>query len=347
MNIDFLKKLSEADGIASNEGEVRKVLLEELKDHSDEIVCDGLGSIIFSKIKYEKAPNIMICAHMDEVGFMVRSIDNLGMIHLITIGGVKPLAQFTQKVRITTSDGRKIPAIINGTYNDGKAEKIYADVGAYTAEEVYNLGIKVGDMVTYTTEFEEFTLQNRLVGKAFDDRIGCFVMGEVLKRLDKKDINCNIHFAATSSEEVGIRGGRTATQLMNPDVVFVIDVACAKNEFVRDYTNQKQIDKGVMLMHRDRTLVPNKEMINYIIETAEKYNISLQHDMFESGGTDGGEAHLVNEGKPCAVTCVPVRYGHCAFSIVSNKDLETIIELYTQLILNFDEKKYKNIINFM
>lgn len=347
MNIDFFKKLSEADGIASNEGEVRKVLLEELKDHSDEIVCDGLGSIIFSKIKDEKAPNIMICAHMDEVGFMVRSIDNLGMIHLITIGGVKPLAQFTQKVRITTSDGRKIPAIINGTYNDGKAEKIYADVGAYTAEEVYNLGIKVGDMVTYTTEFEEFTLQNRLVGKAFDDRIGCFVMGEVLKRLDKKDINCNIHFAATSSEEVGIRGGKTATQLMNPDVVFVIDVACAKNEFVRDYTNQKQIDKGVMLMHRDRTLVPNKEMINYIIETAEKNNISLQHDMFESGGTDGGEAHLVNEGKPCAVTCVPVRYGHCAFSIVSNKDLETIIELYTQLILNFDEKKYKNIINFM
>lgn len=347
MNIDFFKKLSEADGIASNEGEVRKVLLEELKDHSDEIVCDGLGSIIFSKIKDEKAPNIMICAHMDEVGFMVRSIDNLGMIHLITIGGVKPLAQFTQKVRITTSDGRKIPAIINGIYNDGKAEKIYADVGAYTAEEVYNLGIKVGDMVTYTTEFEEFTLQNRLVGKAFDDRIGCFVMGEVLKRLDKKDINCNIHFAATSSEEVGIRGGKTATQLMNPDVVFVIDVACAKNEFVRDYTNQKQIDKGVMLMHRDRTLVPNKEMINYIIETAEKNNISLQHDMFESGGTDGGEAHLVNEGKPCAVTCVPVRYGHCAFSIVSNKDLETIIELYTQLILNFDEKKYKNIINFM
>ena len=116
MNIDFFKKLSEADGIASNEGEVRKVLLEELKDHSDEIVCDGLGSIIFSKIKDEKAPNIMICAHMDEVGFMVRSIDNLGMIHLITIGGVKPLAQFTQKVRITTSDGRKIPAIINGTY---------------------------------------------------------------------------------------------------------------------------------------------------------------------------------------------------------------------------------------
>lgn len=341
MNIEFLKKLSEADGIASNEEEVRKVMLEELKNYSDKIQCDGLGSIIFSKIQDEKAPNIMICAHMDEVGFMIRHIDNLGMIHLIPIGAVKPLAQFTQKVRITTNEGKKIPAIINGTYKDGKAEKVYADIGAYTEEEVYNLGIRVGDMVTYTTEFEEFTLPNRLVGKAFDDRLGCFVMGELLKRIHKQNIKCNVHFAATSSEEVGIRGAKTATQLINPDIVFVIDVACAKNEFVRDYTNKKQIDKGIILIHRDKTLVPNKKMINYILETADKNNIPIQNDMFETGGTDGGEAHLVNEGKPCVVTCIPVRYGHCAFSILSNKDLEYIINLYEQLILNFNEEEYK------
>ncbi|MCL6886573.1 aminopeptidase [Clostridioides difficile] len=347
MNIEFFKRLSEADGIASNEEEVRHVLLEELKAYSDKIICDGLGSIIFSKIKDESAPNVMICAHMDEVGFMVRSIDKLGMIHLITIGGVKPLAQFVQKVRITTKEGKKIPAVINATYNNGKAENIYADIGAYTEEDVYNLGINVGDMVTYTTSFEEFTLPDRLVGKAFDDRIGCFVMGEVLKELRKENLNCNIHFAATSSEEVGIRGAKTSTQLINPDIVFVIDVACAKNEFVRDYTNQKQIDKGVMLMHRDRTLVPSRKMIDYVMEIADKNDIPLQHDMFESGGTDGGEAHLVNEGKPCVVTCVPVRYGHCAFSIVSNKDLENIIRLYTQLILNFDEEQYKHIRNFI
>ena len=209
MNIEFFKRLSEADGIASNEEEVRHVLLEELKAYSDKIICDGLGSIIFSKIKDESAPNVMICAHMDEVGFMVRSIDKLGMIHLITIGGVKPLAQFVQKVRITTKEGKKIPAVINATYNNGKAENIYADIGAYTEEDVYNLGINVGDMVTYTTSFEEFTFPDRLVGKAFDDRIGCFVMGEVLKELRKENLNCNIHFAATSSEEVGIRGAKT------------------------------------------------------------------------------------------------------------------------------------------
>lgn len=346
MNIEFLKKLSEADSIASNESEVRKVMLDELKDYSDKIDYDGLGSIIFSKIKDEKLPNIMICAHMDEVGFMVRSVDKLGMIHLIDIGGVKPLAHFTQKVRITTSEGKKIPAIINATYNEGKADNIYADIGAYTDEEVYNLGIRVGDMVTYTTEFEKFDLDNRYVGKAFDDRLGCFIMGEVLKRLDKEDLHCNVHFAATSSEEVGIRGGKTATYHVNPDIVFAIDVACFKNEFVRDYTNQKQIDKGVMLMHRDKTLVPNKKLVNYIINVAKENDISLQHDMFQSGGTDAGEAHLVNEGKAAVVTCIPVRYGHCAFSIVSDKDLESAIKLYTELIKNLDKENYNNIKKF-
>ena len=347
MNLEFLKRLSEADGIASNEGEVRKVLLDELKDYSDNIVCDGLGSIIFSKESSDKAPKIMICAHMDEVGFIVRSISKDGMIHLMTVGGVKPLAQHLQRVRITTEDGKKIPAIINGTYKDEVTENLYADIGAYTEEEVYNLGIQVGDMVTYATEFEEFDLPNRFVGKAFDDRLGCFVMGEVLKNLEGKNLSSNIYFAATSSEEVGIRGAKTAAQLINPDVVFVIDVACNRNEFVRDHTNKKQIDKGVMLMHFDRTLAPNKKMIKYVKNTANKINIPLQHDMFKSGGTDGGEAHKVNEGKPTVVTCLPVRYGHCAFSIVSPIDLNSMISLYTELILDFNSEKYNEIKNFI
>lgn len=347
MNLEFLKRLSEADGIASNEGEVRKVLLDELKDYSDNIVCDGLGSIIFSKESSDKAPKIMICAHMDEVGFIVRSISKDGMIHLMTVGGVKPLAQHLQRVRITTEDGKKIPAIINGTYKDEVTENLYADIGAYTEEEVYNLGIQVGDMVTYATEFEEFDLPNRFVGKAFDDRLGCFVMGEVLKNLEGKNLSSNIYFTATSSEEVGIRGAKTAAQLINPDVVFVIDVACHRNEFVRDHTNKKQIDKGVMLMHFDRTLAPNKKMIKYVKNTANKINIPLQHDMFKSGGTDGGEAHKVNEGKPTVVTCLPVRYGHCAFSIVSPIDLNSMISLYTELILDFNSEKYNEIKNFI
>ena len=121
MNIDFLKKLSNADGIASNEQEVRDVLVEELKDYADEITCDNLGSIIFKK--GNKGPKIMLCAHMDEVGFIVRSVSNMGQVMLMHVGGVKPLAQFMQKVRITTEDGKKINGIIQATYDNGSATK--------------------------------------------------------------------------------------------------------------------------------------------------------------------------------------------------------------------------------
>ena len=144
----------------------------------------------------------MLCAHIDEVGFIVRSISDMGQVMLMSVGGVKPLAQFMQKVRITTEDGKKIHGIIQATYESNAATKVYVDLGAQTAQEVYDLGIQVGDMVTYTTEFEHFALADVVAGKAFDDRLGCFIMGEVLKRLQGIDHPNTYYMVGTSSEEV-------------------------------------------------------------------------------------------------------------------------------------------------
>ncbi|MBO0454704.1 aminopeptidase [Candidatus Enterococcus murrayae] len=346
MNIDFLKKLSNADGIASNEREVRQTILTELEELPYEKRTDGLGSLIFTK-KGKSPKSIMICGHMDEVGFMVRSISDLGLIHLMVVGGVKPLAQHLQKIRITTFDGRKINGIVNGDYREGKTDNLYCDIGATSAEEVAALGIEVGNMGCYATEFEEFAVKDIYAGKAFDDRLACFVMGELMKRLAAEELPLTIHFANTSSEEVGIRGAKTAVQMMNPDVVFVIDVATFSTEFVRDHTNQRQIGKGPILTHFDRTLAPNLEMVHYVKETAKKGNIPLQLDMFNSGGTDGGEAHKVNEGKPTVVTILPVRYGHCAYSIVNKQDVQQMIDLYEGLIKDFTEATYHRVADFI
>ncbi|MGG5370293.1 aminopeptidase [Enterococcus sp. AZ196] len=346
MNIDFLKKLSNADGIASNEREVRQTILTELGELPYKKRTDGLGSLIFTK-KGKSPKSIMICGHMDEVGFMVRSISDLGLIHLMVVGGVKPLAQHLQKIRITTFDGRKINGIVNGDYREGKTDNLYCDIGATSAEEVAALGIEVGNMGCYATEFEEFAVKDIYAGKAFDDRLACFVMGELMKRLAAEELPLTIHFANTSSEEVGIRGAKTAVQMMNPDVVFVIDVATFSTEFVRDHTNQRQIGKGPILTHFDRTLAPNLEMVHYVKETAKKGNIPLQLDMFNSGGTDGGEAHKVNEGKPTVVTILPVRYGHCAYSIVNKQDVQQMIDLYEGLIKDFTEATYHRVADFI
>lgn len=345
MKLEFLEKLSNADGIASNEGEVRKVLYDELKDYADEVSCDNLGSIIFKK--GNSGPKIMICAHMDEVGFIVRSISDMGQVMLMHVGGVKTLAQFMQRVRITTEDGRKIHGIIQATYDNGSATKVYVDLGADNAQEVYALGIKEGDMVTYTTEFEQFAIDGCVAGKAFDDRLGCFIMGEVLKRLkDKKHPN-TVYMVGTSSEEVGIRGAKTAVYKVNPDIVLPIDVACFQDEFVRNHTNRRQIGKGMMQTNFDRTLAPNRVLMKYIRQTADRLQKPLQQDMFNGGGTDGGEAHKSRDGKPTAVSCLPVRYGHCAYSIAKLQDIQDAIDIFTEIIMNFDEDAYKDCIDFL
>ena len=172
-------------------------------------------------------------------------------------------------------------------------------------------------------------------------------MGELMNKMAKVELPLTVHFANTSSEEVGIRGAKTAVQMINPDIVFVIDVATFSTEFVRDHTNQRQIGKGPILTHFDRTLAPNLEMIQYVKAMAKKQALPLQLDMFNSGGTDGGEAHKVNEGKPTVVTILPVRYGHCAYSIVNRRDVEQMIELFEGLLKNFTEDVYHRVADFI
>ncbi len=346
-NYEFLEKLSNADSIASNESEIRKVLKTELHSYADEITYDNLGSIIFRKKGNTDDLKIMICAHMDEVGFLVNNISPSGLILVTEVGRVKPLAQFMQKVRITTNSGKKIEGILQSTLGpDGTAEKTYIDIGAYTDKEVYELGIDIGDMVTYTTEFKKMDLPNLICGKSMDDRLGCYVIGEVLKRVNAIEHKNDVYVVGTSSEEVGTRGARTATYKVNPDVVFVIDVSCGKDEWNRDFTNRRQIGKGLMLMHNDRTLVPNKKMLNMVKATIKSMNKNAQYDLFVRGATDGAETHKVREGVPTVVMCAPLRYGHCAYSIADINDANDLIDVLVEIIKSFNKEKYNEIINF-
>lgn len=345
MSVEFLAKLSNADGIASNESEVRDLLVEECSQYADEVFTDNLGSVIFRK--GNTGPKIMLCAHIDEVGFIVRSISEQGQLFVMPVGGVKPMAQVLHQVRITTSKGDKVLGIINATYENGQVSKQYVDIGATSDKEVIDLGVSIGDMVTYATEFKEYNLDGIVVGKAFDDRLGCYVIAQVLKRVSELNLPNTIYVVGTSSEEVGIRGAKTATTMINPDVVLPIDVACFNDEFVRNHTNKRQIGKGMMQTNFDRTLAPNKKLIQKVRDVAQKCNKPLQLDMFNTGGTDGGEAHKCNIGIPTAVSCIPVRYGHCAYSIANLRDIEDSIEIFVELLKVLDEKECNALIQFI
>ncbi|MGX8710183.1 MAG: aminopeptidase [bacterium] len=346
MNIELVKKLSNADAVASHEDEVRSILLEELEGVSDEVDFDRLGSAIFHKKGDAQGPRVMVCAHMDEVGFLVRSVSKIGMLHVIPVGSVRTFSKFMQGVRVTTESGRKIPGVLNSVYADGDVKDLVVDIGAVSDEEALSLGIRTGDMVTFSSECQEYGIDGTFAGKAFDDRLGCYVMAETLKRLAGTLLPNQLYMAATSSEEVGLRGGKTSAYRIQPDIVIVLDVACWGNELVRDHTNNRQIGHGPMLLHYDKTMVPSSRLLSHIQKIADQNGVALQQDMFSNGGTDGGQAHLTRDGAVCAVLGIPLRYGHSPWSIGSCADVDNAVLLLTELMKSLDRTAYLSTVDF-
>lgn len=347
MKEDLLRRLSNADAVASKEDEVREILYEELKDACDDISYDHLGSMLFHDKGSEKdGVKLMFAAHMDEVGFLVRHISDIGFIYLIALGGVLDKSKEMQKVRITTAEGKKVQGILNVTKNEqGAVKEMYVDVGCDTREEVEALGVAIGDMVCFASDCDILNRDAIIAGKAMDDRSGCYVIAEALKQLHACGHRCDLYMAATSSEEVGVRGGKTATYQIDPDIVFAIDVA-NNPELVKNYTNHRQIGKGCMIVHYDKTMAPNAKLLQFVKDTASKHGIPYQCDMFSGGGTDAGNAHLTRNGKLAIVIGIPLRYCHGAWSLVHQKDLEHAIALVRELALAIDKKRYETFIDF-
>ena len=347
MDVSLLEKLSNADALAGCENEVRDIMNKNLKGLCDEVSCDKLGSIIFKKKGTNDGPKIIIAAHMDEVGFKARTITEQGLIIVKALGAVKQLAKFHQNVRITTNAGKKISGVLHSTYTEEEdikniPGKTYVDVGADNTQEVEKMGIEIGNIVCFDSQFEKLEKKNLIKGKAFDDRIGCYVLARVLENLNGKKHPNTIYFCATSSEEVGIRGAQTCSSKINPDAAIVIDACCYKDEFDRTAVNSRQLGKGMVLTHSDRGLEPNQKFLNFVKQTAKKLNKNLQLDMFERGSTDGLKIHLNGEGVPTQVCSVPLRYGHCAQSLANVNDIEDVIEIFTELICSLNEKVVKD-----
>ena len=341
MDINLLKKLCDGDAIAGNEQEVRDILLENI---IGEVSYDGIGSMIVNH--KGNGPKLMLCAHMDEVGFMVRHISDIGMLHVMPIGGVKDSAKAFQPVVITKEDGNKIKGLMNCSFDESnKVKDIYVDIGLDNREEVINLGINPGDMVTFNSKSEMIN-DNVLMAKALDDRVGCYILKEVDRRLKDIKHENNLYLCFTSSEEVGTRGGKCCADKINPDIIFAIDVACAP-DLSRNYTNQRQISKGCMIVHYDKTMIPNKKLLKYIKGLARENNIEFQSDMFSGGGTDAAQSHLSNGGKLSIVLGIPLRYCHGSYSMTDLRDVKGLINLILFIIKGFTNEEYKNISSYV
>jgi endoglucanase len=328
VDLQMLKELSEADGISGCEKEVSRVVKKYFKKYADEILYDNLGSIIGLKKGKENGPKIMISGHMDEVGFIVRDIDDNGYIKLLPIGRWWGHDLPSQEMVITTSTGAKIYGVVGTRPPHGmtRAEEekvinpidLFIDLGVKTKEEVQNLGIQVGDMITPNVKFSVMNNPEYLMGKAWDDRIGVAVGIDVLKELQGIDHDANIYVAATVQEEVGIRGARTAAHLINPDIAFALDVTGAKDTpFDKGET---KLGGGVIISVLDGMTLGNKGLLNKFEKICEGLGLDINYNSIPEGGTDAGNIHKTFCGIVTMTLSIPTRYMHSPRLVISRKD---------------------------
>jgi len=344
MDKELLRALSEADAIAASEQEVRDILINEAHRYQKDVQFDGLGSVLI-RVNQSNGPKVMICAHMDEVGFIVRSISREGAIDVLPIGNVRMMARTLQPVRITTRNGLKIPGLLDGDLKGETVDNLRVDIGATSDEEVYAAGIDAGDRVTFDTPFQTLP-HNRVMGKAFDDRLGCYLLITLLRELHQAPLDCELWLVASSSEEVGLRGGRTAAQAIQPDIALVLDTACWSKNFDYGNANHRQIGAGPMLVLYDKTLIAPPKLTAFIESVARPLGIPLQKDMFSNGGTDGGAIHLSGTGVPAVVLGPPTRHGHCAASIADEKDINQTHQLLVALVACMNRETVAHLTDF-
>lgn len=331
----LLEKLSNASGVSGFEDEVRNIMMEELKGHVDDLEVDEMGNLIATKKGKPGGKKVMLAAHMDEIGLMVRYIDKKGFIKFSKLGGINDQMLLNQEVCID-SNGEKILGVIGSKpphrmkAADKKKpveyENMFIDIGACSKEDAEEM-VNVGDPITIKQEFAE--LKNDLVmGNAMDNRVGCAVLLEVMKQASS---DATIYGVGTVQEEVGLKGARTAAYRVNPDMALALDVTISGDHpGMKEEEAPAKAGEGPCIILTDasgRGIITHPKVKELLIKVAREEKIPYQLEVSEGGTTDATAIHLTREGIPTGVISPPSRYIHTPVSVVNIKDVENAAKL--------------------
>ncbi|MGB9684843.1 MAG: M42 family metallopeptidase [Candidatus Bathyarchaeales archaeon] len=331
---ETLEKLSNACGVAGREEEVRRLVKDMLKSHVDEVKEDKLGNVIGIKKGKKNAAKVMLAAHMDEIGLFVKTISKEGFLQFTKIGGIDDRILLAQKVIVHTEKGPLHGIIGSKPPHIQKEEErkkvmtydeLFIDIGAESQEEAKKMGVKIGDPVSFDIKFARIG-NDIVIGKAFDDRVGCAVMIEAIKQLKKTE--CTVYAVGTVQEEVGLRGATTAAFGIYPDVGIALDVTVAGDvPGVKEVEAPIKLRKGPSIEVADMGLITHPKVLQLLVEAAEENKIPYQLEAGLPGSTDAARISLTREGVPSGVISVPTRYIHSPASLLSLKDAEYSVKL--------------------
>lgn len=338
LNVELLKRLTETPGIASREAEIRRVVAAAMRPLVDEVRVDPLGNLIGVR-RGKGARKVMIAAHVDEIGFLVRHVGEKGYLSLQPVGGFDPRTLFAQRVVVSCAKGGRLHGVLMPAAKPihllageqpqvPKLDEFFVDVGL-DAEQA-KARVSVGDMVTLDRTTEPIG-RGDLVGKAMDDRVGVFVMLEALRALRSNEVD--IYAVATVQEEVGLRGAITSAYEIAPDVGIALDGTLAMDIPGTAEANViTRLGKGAAIKLMDGSLICDPRLVAQFRKIAEEENIPYQLEILPRGGTDAGGIQRSRGGVPSITLSIPTRYVHTVNEMVSESDVEACINLLARYL---------------
>lgn len=347
----LLKELTEFPAAPGFERDLRALVKNKLSAYTQEFVQDRIGSLFGVMRGQEDGPKVMVAGHFDEVGFLVNGITETGLVRFQPLGGWWSQVVLGQHLQIITENG-PVVGVVGSTpkhlLSEAEANRpadlksMYIDLGADDRTEAEHFGIKVGQQVLPICEFTPLSNPKKIMAKAWDNRYGVGLAIELLKELQGEKLPNIVYSGATVQEEVGLRGARTAANLIQPDIFFALDCSAA-NDMTGDRNLFGHLGQGALLRIFDPTMITHRGLLEYVQDTASTHKVKVQ-PFISPGGTDAGQVHLSGIGVPSTVIGICGRYIHTSSSIIHTDDYAAAKELLVRLVKGLDRTTLNTII---
>jgi endoglucanase len=351
---ETLQKLADAAGPPGFEEPVRALLVGMMKPLASSLTYDGMGSIIATQ--GSSGPKIMVDAHMDELGGMVRRVTPNGLLTMQMLGGWLDQALPDQRWVIIGSKGpvKAVTGIrdIHVVPADERTrvfprDGLFLDVGARSEAEVREMGISPGDPIVPDAPFEILNGTSNYLGKGWDDRVGCAVIVESMRRLANEAHPNRISWVITTQEEIGLRGAHTAADTVKPELAIAIEGGITGDVFPGKLEEtQVKLGAGPGIFLYDSSAIPNRKLTAFVKQTALDRKLPLQFDLVQGYGDDSAEIQKSNGGVPTVNLVVPVRYTHAHNGILNRQDFDQTVELVVGMLKKLDAAEVRRIRDF-
>ncbi|OQY20504.1 MAG: M42 family peptidase [Chloroflexi bacterium] len=340
----ILEELANAIGVSGDEGDVRAIVLDAVREHVDDFKVDTMGNVLaFKRGTGRNRLRVMLAAHMDEVGLMVVGYNGDGFLQVRTVGGIDPrllpgALLLVGPERIPGVIGIKPIHLLEPDERDKapKIENLVVDVGAKSKDEAKKLA-PPGTYIAFATRFRD--LGPTVSGKAFDDRAGCAVLVELLRG---ERFRFDLHAAFTVQEEVGLRGARVAAYTIEPDCAFALEGTIADDiPKEKESSPTTALGQGPAITVMDHSFIADRRLLQLLTDTAQELGIPYQFKQPGIGGTDAGAIHLARAGVPSATVAVPCRYIHSPVALMSLNDFNHTVELMRESLSRLTRRTLK------